>query len=182
MKIIIALGNPGEKYTKSRHNAGWIFLDSMLNYPTWKEERKFKSLIYKDGDILFVKPLTYMNNSGYSVRSVMDYYKILPKKLGFISKKNQDLTESLMVIHDELDLEFGKIKKSSNSGSAGHKGVNSIISHLKTKNFNRLRIGIKNDLLKTKIPAENFVLQNFSKEEYEELIKTANNYSIQDLI
>lgn len=182
MKIIIALGNPGEKYAKSRHNAGWIFLDSLLDNPNWKEEAKFKSLVYKEGDLIFVKPLTYMNNSGYSVRKIMDYYKILPKKLGLFSIKDQDLTESLIVIHDELDLEFEKIKKSSNSGSAGHKGVASIISHLKTKNFNRLRIGIKNDLLKSRIPAENFVLQNFSKEEYEELIKTAKNYSIQDLI
>lgn len=176
MKIIVGLGNPGDKYTNSRHNAGWIFLDNFIDNPVWQENKKFKALIHKDMDALYVKPMTYMNNSGESVRKILDYYKLLPKTLGVMTKKNQDLNDSLIVIHDELDLEFGKNKVSQGSGSAGHKGVSSIINHVKTKNFTRLRIGIKNENLKTKIPTENFVLQNFSREELDSLKKIAQEY------
>lgn len=178
MKIVVGLGNPGDKYTNSRHNAGWIFLDDYIENPTWQENKKFNALIYKDLDTLYVKPLTFMNNSGESVRKILDYYKLLPKTLGVITKKNQDLNDDLIVIHDELDLEFSKNKISQGSGSAGHRGVDSIINHLKTKNFTRLRIGIKNELLKTKIPTENFVLQNFSKEELEKLKEMTQEYKV----
>lgn len=182
MRIIAALGNPGDKYIKSRHNAGWIFLDNLLSNPSWQESKKFNAYIYKDGDTLYLKPLTYMNNSGESIRKVLNYYGLLEKKLGLFFKDNQDLNQVLTVIHDELDLDFGKLKISHDSGSAGHKGVASIISHLKTKHFTRLRIGIKNALLKTKIPTENFVLQSFSKEELESLKNISQNYSLEDLI
>lgn len=182
MKIIAGLGNPGEKYQKSRHNAGWIFIDSLIKEPNWRENKKFQALIHEEGEFLFVKPLTYMNESGYSLRKIMDYYNLLPKNLGLFNKKDCDLTESLLVIQDELDLDFGKIKISVNSGSAGHRGIESIISHLKTNNFKRLRLGVKNDLLKTKIPADKFVLQSFSHDELETLKKLANNYSLNSLI
>lgn len=165
MKIIACLGNPGDKYKKSRHNAAWIFIDKLLPGAIWQESKKFKALIYKDGEIIYLKPLTFMNNSGKSIRLILDYYKLLPKKLSFFSKKDQDLGDVLSVIQDDLDIEIGKHKISKNSSSAGHRGINSIISELKTKNFTRLRLGIKNDLLRTKIPASNFVLQNFSSEE-----------------
>jgi PTH1 family peptidyl-tRNA hydrolase len=181
MRIIVGLGNPGEKYTNSRHNAGWIFLDNLISNPNWQENKKFKALIHKEVDKLYVKPLTFMNNSGESVRKIMDFYGLLPRSLGIIAKKNQDLSDTLTVIHDELDLDFGKEKNSKDSGSAGHKGVASIINHLKTKNFTRLRLGIKNELLKNKIPTENFVLQNFSKEELNDLIDKAKYYKQKEL-
>lgn len=181
MRIVVALGNPGDKYEKSRHNAGWIFLDNLISSPDWQENKKFNALIHKEIDTIYVKPLTFMNNSGESVRKVMNFYGLLPRSLGIITKKNQDLSDTLTVIHDELDLDFGKEKISRDSGSAGHRGVASIINHLKTKNFTRLRLGIKNELLKNKIPAEKFVLQNFSKEELNDLIDKANHYEHKEI-
>ncbi|MDI3496123.1 MAG: peptidyl-tRNA hydrolase, family [Patescibacteria group bacterium] len=169
MKIIVGLGNPGIKYEKSRHNVGWIFLDDLIKNANWQENKKFKALIYKTTNIFFVKPLTYMNLSGESVKKILDYYNLIPKKFGLFSKKEQDLSEILTVIHDDLDLDFGKIKIVKNSRSAGHHGVDSIIRHLKTKNFTRIKIGIKNEFLKNHIPPEKFVLQNFSHEEQEQL-------------
>ncbi|MDD2353861.1 MAG: aminoacyl-tRNA hydrolase [Patescibacteria group bacterium] len=169
MKIIVALGNPGNKYEKSRHNAGWFFLDNLLKNATWQEEKKFKALIYKDANTFYVKPLTYMNLSGESVRKILDFYGLIPKRLGLFTKKEQDLSEILTVVHDDLDLDFGKIKVIKNSRSAGHHGIDSIIKHLKTKNFTRIKIGIKNEFLKKHIPPEKFVLQNFSQQEQEML-------------
>jgi len=182
MKIIAGLGNPGEKYQTSRHNAGWLFIDSLIKEPKWQENKKFKALIHEEGELLFVKPLTYMNESGYSLIKIMSYYNLIPKNLVLFKKKNCDLSENLLVIQDELDLDFGKIKISINSGSAGHKGVQSIINHLKTKNFKRLRLGIKNEMLKTKIPADKFVLQSFSKTELEALNSLARSHPLNSLI
>lgn len=182
MKIVACLGNPGERYKNSRHNAAWIFIDNLLPLATWQESKKFNALIYKDNDVIYLKPLSYMNKSGESVRQILNYYKLLPKKLSLFSKKDQDLSEVLSVIHDELDLEIGKYKVSKNSSSAGHRGVESIISNLKTKNFNRLRLGIKNDLLRNKIPAPNFVLQNFSPNELDTVKKQAKGFDLKNIV
>ncbi len=163
--LITGLGNPGEKYNKTRHNAGFIFLDKLaeeLNL-TWTENTKLKSWIIKDQNLILIKPMTYMNNSGEAVQAVMSYYKMLSQKLCFRTK-NADLSDSLLVIHDELDIEFNKYKFSTDSRAAGNNGVQSIINHLKTKNFKRLRLGIKTDLLKH-IPVKDFVLKRFSSEE-----------------
>ncbi len=86
-----------------------------------------------------------------------------------MSKKDSDLNDVLTVIHDDLDLNFGEYKIATDSGSAGHRGVQSIIDHLKTKKFTRLRLGIKNELLRTHIPPDKFVLDHFSREEKEKL-------------
>ena len=181
MRIVVGLGNPGDKYKNSRHNAGWIFLDNKISNPNWQENKKFNALIHEEFNTIYVKPMTFMNNSGESVRKVMDFYGLLPRKLGIIAKKNQDLSDILTVIHDELDLDFGKDKISKDSGSAGHRGVSSIINHLKTKNFTRLRLGIKNELLRNKIPPENFVLQNFSSDELKSLIDKATYYEHKEI-
>lgn len=176
MKIIIALGNPGEKYKKTRHNAGWLFLDLMLGNVSWQINKRFNALIHENNGIIFVKPLTFMNNSGYSAYKILNYYGLLTKRLGgLLNKKDQDLNNVLLVIQDELDLNFGQTKLSTDSQSAGHKGIASIIQQLKTKRFQRLRIGIKNENLKNKIPAEKFVLQNFSTEELEGFKKIVEN-------
>jgi len=181
MRIIIGLGNPGDKYRHTRHNAGWLFLDYLFPEATWRESSKFNALIYEIDDLIVAKPLTFMNNSGICVRKLLDYYSLLPKSLGLFAKKNQDLSPTLTVIQDELDLNFGEIKLSLNSGSAGHRGINSLISHLKTKNFTRLRIGIKNELLRTRIPADKFVLQNFSQTELSKLKEMAANYNFKNI-
>lgn len=181
MKIIVGLGNPGDNYRRTRHNAGWLFLDALTKGETWKENKKFSALICETSSAILVKPLTYMNESGASVRKIMDFYGLLPKRLGVFAKKDADLNGILTVIQDELDLDFGKVKISTDSGSAGHRGIESIITHLQTKKFKRLRLGIKNEFLKTKIPPEKFVLQNFTAEELTALEKIAANYSLENL-
>jgi len=181
MQIVVALGNPGEKYENTRHNVGWLALDYWLGQVSWKENKKFSAQLYEDGQFLFVKPLTFMNDSGLAVQKILAYYKLLPKKLGLITKRESDLNNVLTVIHDDLDLNFGSYKISTNAGSAGHNGVNSIINHLKTKKFTRLRIGIKNELLKVYIPPEKFVLSHFSGDEQKQLSDIFTKIEIKSL-
>ncbi|MDP2944497.1 MAG: aminoacyl-tRNA hydrolase [bacterium] len=181
MKIIVGLGNPGEQYKNARHNTGRLILDNLLGDVNWSENKKFNALTYKDGDFLFVKPLTFMNESGVSVRKILDYYGLLPKNFGFIKKKDVDLQNILTVIHDDLDLNFGDYKIATDSGSAGHRGVQSIIDYLKTKKFTRLRCGIKNDLLRTHVPPDKFVLDNFSGEEKAKLKELSSQLNIKDI-
>ena len=190
MKIIAGLGNPGEKYKNTRHNTGFMAVDALARQLSliWQKNKKFNIEIskYQRGstsnlevkprgcklevepprgkNIILIKPLTYMNNSGQAIQSVLSYYKLLPKKLGLIKQKDSDLSEILTVIHDDIDIELGKYKISANSRSGGHNGVQSIINNLKTKNFQRIRIGVKTEML-SKIPADKFVLQNFGEEE-----------------
>ena len=178
MKIIVGLGNPGEKYKNTRHNAGFMAIDALarrLNL-IWQKNKKFNAeianapLIKGFRGIILIKPLTYMNNSGQAIQSVLSYYKLLPKKLGLLKQKDSDLSEILTVIHDDIDIELGKYKISADSRSGGHNGVQSIINNLKTKNFQRVRIGVKTEML-NKMPADKFVLQNFREEE----LNTINN-------
>ena len=81
MKIIVALGNPGQQYKNTRHNIAWLFLDNLLGTVNWQENKKFNALLYKDGETIFVKPLTFMNNSGLTVQKILSYYKLLNKNL-----------------------------------------------------------------------------------------------------
>jgi PTH1 family peptidyl-tRNA hydrolase len=141
MLIIVGLGNPGKKYEKTRHNIGSRIIDE-LKY------LKFKNVI-------LAKPKTFMNESGNAVKNLLKNYHLKPN--------------NLITIHDDIDIPLGKIKISAGHGSAGHKGVESIIKKLKSKNFIRFRIGICPKLGKPKNP-EAFVLQNFNKEE-EKIVK-----------
>ncbi len=165
MRLIVGLGNPGEKYYFTRHNAGWLALDHWLGEVSWTNSKRFNALTYQDGDCIYVKPLTFMNESGQAVRKIMDYYGLLPRSLAILHKKDAALSDVLAVVHDDLDIEFGAWRLATDSSSAGHRGVQSIIDCLKTKKFTRLRLGIKNDLLRNKIPADKFVLQNFNSQE-----------------
>ncbi len=156
MKIVFGLGNPGEKYQKTRHNIGFILLDLIATkFDTkFKNELKFSSEIaeinWSGEKIILCKPLTSMNNSGEAVSKITHYYNIKPK--------------DILVIHDEIDLMFSNnFKFSLNSSSAGHKGVQSIINHLGTQRFKRARYGIQHK--ENKLPTEIFVLKNFSNEE-----------------
>lgn len=172
MKIIIGLGNPGDKYKQTRHNAGFMAVDALakkLNL-TWEKKKKFGAEIADGQNIILVKPQDFMNDSGRAAAAVLSYYNLLPKKLGFIKTGSADLSEILTVVHDDLDIELGKYKSSTDSRSAGHRGVQSIIDNIKTQKIRRLRIGIKTDDLKN-IPAEKFVLQKFNEEE----MKIINN-------
>ncbi len=170
MKIIVGLGNPGDKYNNTRHNVGFMLLDSIVDNLnlTWHEDKKFNALTAKDGDVIYLKPLTFMNNSGQAVSSILSYYKLIPKKLGLLKIKDSDLTEVLTVIHDDLDIDLSKFKISKNSRSAGHNGVQSIINHLKTKKFKRIRIGIRGQK-PDQMPTVKYVLGHFNKEDIKEI-------------
>jgi len=138
MKIIVGLGNPGEKYIRTRHNIGFMVVDELArkfssSHYQFSKEKKFDAEIlkvhYKNEDLILVKPHTMMNASGEAVDKILRYYDI-------------KILSDLWVIHDDLDLSFGKIKIVKGHGSAGHHGVDSIIKELKTDDFVRFRIGI----------------------------------------
>lgn len=152
MKLFVGLGNPGDKYKHTRHNAGFIILDEYAKELgiAWTDDKKFKCLKFESDGNYYIKPQTFMNNSGESVASLANFYKISP----------QDIT----VIHDDVDLEFLRLKQQSGSSSAGHRGVESIIEKLGTQDFNRIRIGIGRDPDK-KIATDDWVLMDFSEEE-----------------
>ena len=171
MKIIVGLGNPGSKYESTRHNIGFMVVDKLARQQNliWDEDKKCKALVAKGSDYLLVKPQTFMNDSGESVSALVRYYHLLPRTI-FGTKKDSDLSSIVTVIHDELDLPLGKNKLAVNSSSAGHNGVQSIIDHLKTKNFQRIRIGISTDDRKN-IPGDKFVLQRFSDDEMKKVEK-----------
>jgi len=154
MKLIAGLGNIGEKYCFTRHNAGFMVLDkwALNDGFLFKEETKLKCFFTKYDDIIFIKPTTYMNLSGEAVRAVMDYYKIDVK--------------DILVIYDDIALDLGRIRFRANGSDGGHNGIKSIIQHVGTKNFDRLKIGIGPQ---PNIPSENYVLQNFPKENLPEL-------------
>jgi len=140
MKLIVGLGNPGQKYKNTRHNLGFVIVDSfaMDHKLAWQYSSDFmcyfikakleKNIDEKPGDFVLVKPSTYMNKSGESVLAVANFYKIDGK--------------DILVIHDDLDLEFGKIRLLFERSSAGHKGVESVIESLGGYEFGRLRVGI----------------------------------------
>lgn len=134
MKLIIGLGNPGEKYANTRHNLGFMAVEEFARKHlgpeiVWEEDKKFKSEILKiSPDLMLVRPLTYMNNSGLAVQAVVDYFKIP--------------LEDVIVVYDELDLPLGKIKVRLGGAAAGHHGVESIIDSLKADGFVRVRLGM----------------------------------------
>ena len=176
-KIIAGLGNPGLKYEKTRHNAGFLFLDALAaSFETdnsWQMNKKFNAEVMKEGETILVKPLTFMNNSGIAVRALMSYYKCLPKNYGLFTAKDKDLSEILTVIHDDIDIPLGKYKIGFDKGAAGHKGVLSVFNHLKTKKIIRIRIGIRPEG-KLPMPVDKFVLANFNNEELLILNKVFN--------
>ena len=158
MKLIVGLGNIGTKYTFTRHNVGFMLADSYAinNNLNCKENSRLKCLMtnLREGgnDFLIIKPTTYMNLSGEAVRAVVDYYKIS--------------IEDVLIVYDDLSLDLGKIRFRANGSDGGHNGIKSIIQHLGTKDIARLKIGIGPQ---PSLPSEVFVLQNFSKEELENL-------------
>lgn len=156
MKLIVGLGNVGQKYTFTRHNVGFMLADSIAinNNLTFRENPRLKCLMTNlrdgKGDYLIIKPTTFMNLSGEAVRAVVDYYKIP--------------IEDVLIIYDDLSLELGKLRFRSNGSDGGHNGIKSVIQHFGTKDVARLKIGIGPQ---PNLPSEVFVLQNFAKEELE---------------
>jgi PTH1 family peptidyl-tRNA hydrolase len=149
MIIFIGLGNPGEQYKNTRHNVGFMAIDAFAkenNFPEFKLQKKSNALVSEKENITLAKPQTFMNESGKAVKEI-------------IANKN---IESLIVVHDDIDLPVGKIKIVQERGSAGHKGVESIINNIGNGGLIRFRIGIG---LENKVEAMKVVLKNFSEEE-----------------
>lgn len=154
MKMIIGLGNPGKQYEMTRHNVGFHVIDELakqMDAPAM--QLKFNgayTIIHRpEGKVMLVKPLTYMNLSGECVAPLMDYYDIHP--------------EEIVVIYDDLDLAPGKLRLRQKGSAGGHNGMKSLIAHLGTDTFNRIRIGVGRPTGGMKV--SDYVLSSFSKEE-----------------
>lgn len=157
MKYLIGLGNPGATFTRTRHNVGFMTLDAFAlhyHFPDFVLEKKYHALITEQEQLLLAKPQTFMNESGTTLRSLVKYKNLTP--------------ESLIVIHDDIDLPLGSMKIVKDSGSGGHRGVESLIEHLGTQNFIRLKIGICPAQGKPK-GVEHFVIKKFTAGEIEVL-------------
>jgi PTH1 family peptidyl-tRNA hydrolase len=158
MKLIVGLGNYGKEYEKTRHNFGFMAVENLAGFSSWKFEKKFFGQV-ATGEVagektIFLKPETYMNLSGKSVLAVAQFYKIPAKKV--------------IVFSDDLDLPFGKFRWREKGGAGGHNGLKDIISVLNTQEFPRLKFGISNEM-RAQMPTENFVLTKFSAEELAEI-------------
>ncbi len=162
IKLLVGLGNPGNQYQKTPHNVGFVFLEKYRqenSFPEWKFFKKFNAFISKkkkgEETIYLALPQTFMNNSGESVQKILSFYKIPSSKL--------------IIVHDDIDIPLGSFKIQKNKGTAGHNGIKSIIEKIKTKDFQRIRIGInpkiKNGKSELKQKTEKFVLQNFTAKE-----------------
>lgn len=165
MKLIAGLGNPGKKYQNTPHNAGFITLDLFLKQDklaAFEIKKKYNAEISvnKSGKDKFflAKPLTFMNNSGQPINKILKYYKIKKK--------------DLLIIHDDIDLPFGKIKISFDRSSGGHNGIESAIKELKSKKFYRLRIGVKPNFPLTKEKTADYLLSSLPKKHQQEFKAT----------
>ncbi|CAA6800993.1 MAG: Peptidyl-tRNA hydrolase (EC [uncultured Campylobacterales bacterium] len=152
--LFVGLGNPGSKYQNNRHNIGFLIIDYILeNLPAYNNisKSKFFGDLYKFGDLYFLKPTTYMNDSGKSVASVVNYYNI----------------DKVVVYQDDLDLDFGAIRFKLGGGTGGHNGLKSIDNHIGNK-YTRVRIGISKPINEQ---VANYVLNDFPKSQIQCLEK-----------
>jgi PTH1 family peptidyl-tRNA hydrolase len=163
MFLIAGLGNPGEKYSHNRHNIGFLIIDKIIKNLTTNNinNPNFKSICYKAPNTIYAKPQTFMNLSGESIIAISDYYDIS--------------NDNIIIIHDDIDLEFGSLKFKIGGGHGGHNGLRSIDSHC-GKDYIRVRVGVGKPSSKSDVA--NFVLSDFSKEEFKELNDTIINHTI----
>ena len=152
MKLIVGLGNPGSEYQNTRHNVGFIAVDKIIDRYNFSSPKNKFGAIISEGMIdsekfIVIKPLSYMNNSGKVVRTFFDFYKIL--------------SQDIIVIHDEIDLDFGKVKTKIGGGAAGHNGLKSIDAHI-GREYHRIRIGIGRPVHGE---VSDYVLSKFTKDE-----------------
>jgi PTH1 family peptidyl-tRNA hydrolase len=150
--LIVGLGNPGAEYARTRHNIGFMAVDYLADKwgVSWQNDRKFQGwygVLRQPCTGYLLKPNTYMNNSGQSVRAVLDWFKLAPDRV--------------LVIYDDMDLPLGKLRLRQSGSAGGHNGMKSIIAHLGTTNFPRLRLGIG----RSQGNVHNHVLGGFSSAE-----------------
>jgi len=162
LNLLAGLGNPGKEYSKTRHNAGYLFLDSVLAQLVGPEANQTTGFLPKNkwhgevaqptASVLLLKPTTFMNRSGESVQAVMAFHKIPP--------------QSLFVAFDDLDLALGAVKVQFGRGPKGHNGLQSIYDRLGTDQFWHLRIGIDTRVGDRTIPSDKYVLQPFTDQDW----------------
>jgi PTH1 family peptidyl-tRNA hydrolase len=167
VQVIIGIGNPGSRYRFNRHNVGFQFLDyfaekKSLNFKASKSDYYFAEGGSDNNPFLLVKPSSYVNNSGIPVLSVLEEYKIQ--------------LSNLLVIVDDINIPVSTIRVRKSGGDGRHNGLGSIIYHLNSQEFPRLRIGIGNDFESGNLP--DYVLSDFSEDEFKKLLKTFDVCSI----
>jgi PTH1 family peptidyl-tRNA hydrolase len=154
MKVIVGLGNPGSNYSSTKHNFGFWIIDKLVEQSSLKYKAgKGEYVFAQSNEYVFVKPTTYMNNSGIAIKQFLNYYKI-------------DVS-NLIIIYDDIDIDLGRIKFRATGTAGGHNGIKSIIYHLQTDTFDRLKIGIATSMNMS--PSEEYVLKAFP-EKYNNLI------------
>ncbi len=160
--LIVGLGNPGDKYTETRHNAGWQLLDTIVRqHPAFRfDEKRSRGLIaraeWTGANVALLKPQTFMNLSGEAVAPVARFYKVPP--------------ERILVAFDDADLPLAALRLRPKGGAGGHKGMRSIIQHLGTEEFPRLRLGIGRPA--GQMPTDAYVLQRFKADEWQQMTAT----------
>lgn len=179
MKIVVGLGNIGDKYSKTRHNCGFLAVDEFVRQLSkenmgieFKEENKFKAytanITYKDQKVLLVKPTTLMNRSGDCISKILSFFK--------------EPLENLIVIYDDIDLPIGSIRIRDKGSAGTHNGMRSITEQLGSENFTRIRVGIESrgELMHKSIDLTDFVLGEFTSKEYP-YIKEALEKAVEEL-
>ena len=163
MKLIVGLGNPGNKYNFTRHNIGFLALDYYfkLNHLSWNEKPRLGAIFGRTGDFLFIKPQEFYNETGSVVQRYAHFYKIP--------------ASDILVICDNFDLEFSKVRYRSSGAAGGNNGLKSIDAALNTSNYPRIRVGTGNDELRSKMGDIDFVLSKFTPEEKTHLPEILND-------
>ncbi len=166
MKIIVGFGNPGAQYNFTRHNFGFLALDfyAKLAKLEWQSKPKFFADIIKDDehDFLLVKPQTFYNDVGKSIRAILNFYKATPN--------------DLLIVCDDFNLDFGKLRWRERGSAGGNNGLKSTIQQLGTEDFPRLRLGTGNEPLRKQIGDTDFVLSKFTPEEREQLPRVLTEF------
>lgn len=161
MKLVVGLGNPGNEYKNTRHNVGFMVLDSWMKKNNYSFDKKkfngeYSIIRINNEDIIFLKPLSFMNLSGVVVKNFVNYFNI-------------DI-DDILVVYDDKDIDLGSLKLKKNGSCAGHNGIRNIIDNLKTENFKRLKIGLS----KNTSDMVSFVLGKFSCDEQEKINNVLN--------
>jgi PTH1 family peptidyl-tRNA hydrolase len=160
VNLIVGLGNPGDNYRLTKHNFGFWIVDKLVEQRSLKYKLGKGDYVFAlDNDCMFLKPTSFMNNSGVAIKQALNYYKNIDK---------------IIVIYDDIDIFLGQIRFRPNGSDGGHNGLKSIIYHLQTDIFDRLKIGIAtNDNMR---PSEKYVLKPFSKQ-YVDLVSEVIDYA-----
>ena len=163
MNLIVGLGNPGNNYSSTKHNFGFWIIDYLVEQRSLKYKAgRGDYIIAKDNQCIFVKPTTFVNNSGIAIKQILDYYD------------NIDVSK-LLVVYDDIDTTLGNIRFKASGTDGGHNGIKSILYQLETDSFDRLKLGIATDM--NMRPSEDYVLKPFPNK-YKNLVNEVINNAV----